>query len=477
MTIRPTQSSIFALVSRGLFENSARLFRAQEQASSGKRILRPSDDPIGTVEALGHRAQIAASRRYQDAIARGRELLDGAAAGLSEATELLNDARSTLVQGLNGSLSAEDRQVLAGEIREIRERMLALANRKDGERYVFGGTATLDAPFAVGTRLGITTVSYAGAADAPELLIGNSDRIAVGLPGDAIFAASEPGGARYAGLTGAHAGTSADQGSGYLLLRVHHDATSGTLGAGVAFANGGASDTLLGAHALSIDAVAGTIQLDNGQLLALPQPTDPGANDFTVTNEHGAELHLDLTGYTGGSLSATVSGSGSISLDGTNWTAMSLTETDLELADPASGTVLHVDTTAIHRAGEELVAFGGAVNVFDVLQGVADDLENGGGLATADQVARLELWLDELDHDQGAVIAGASALGAKSEHLIGVGARLAGSELAAQSLLSAVEDADYSQVVLDMARAEQSLQLAQATSARLLSSSLLDFLR
>ena len=46
-----------------------------------------------------------------------------------------------------------------------------------------------------------------------------------------------------------------------------------------------------------------------------------------------------------------------------------------------------------------------------------------------------------------------------------------------QGLLSGVEDADFSQVVLDMTRAEQTLELAQATSVRLLSTSLLNFLR
>jgi flagellin-like hook-associated protein FlgL len=44
-------------------------------------------------------------------------------------------------------------------------------------------------------------------------------------------------------------------------------------------------------------------------------------------------------------------------------------------------------------------------------------------------------------------------------------------------LLSGVEDVDFSQVALDMTRAEQTLQLTQATSSRLLQSSLLNFLR
>uniref|UniRef100_UPI00339666CA hypothetical protein n=1 Tax=Acinetobacter baumannii TaxID=470 RepID=UPI00339666CA len=55
-------------------------------------------------------------------------------------------------------------------------------------------------------------------------------------------------------------------------------------------------------------------------------------------------------------------------------------ETDLELSDPVLGQVLHVDTTAILRAGVELVTFGDTSNAFDLLQGVIEDLANEQGL-------------------------------------------------------------------------------------------------
>ena len=45
------------------------------------------------------------------------------------------------------------------------------------------------------------------------------------------------------------------------------------------------------------------------------------------------------------------------------------------------------------------------------------------------------------------------------------------------SLVSSLEDADLADVVLDMTRAEQTLQLAQGTGARLINQSLLSFLR
>ena len=60
MSIRPTQGRIFAIISAGISSNTAKLIRAQEQASSGKRIVRASDDPVGASVSLSLRRQIGA---------------------------------------------------------------------------------------------------------------------------------------------------------------------------------------------------------------------------------------------------------------------------------------------------------------------------------------------------------------------------------------------------------------------------------
>ena len=279
------------------------------------------------------------------------------------------------------------------------------------------------------------------------------------------------------GLTGIAAGTSANQGTGWLDLHLRHDATSGALGGGLAFAAGGSNDTLLGDHQLVVDATAGTVQLGSGPVVRIPQPGDPDLADFTVTSAGGAELHLDFSAYTGVDVNAAVHGDGSISLDGTSFTPLTFTETDLELLDPTSGRVLHVDTTAVHRAGPELVQFGGTIGVFELLAGIAGDLNNVQGLSASELSQRLGMWLGELDRNHQNVLQATGVLGANGQRLVRMEEGLLLSEVETHGLLSGIEDADFSQVVLDMTRAEQTLELAQATSVRLLSTSLLNFLR
>jgi len=477
MTIRPTQASTFDQIRRGLLANFARLARAQEQVSSGKRILRPSDDPVGAAIALSLRRHIAGADRYLGAIQSGRTMLDSAAGALQDAGGLIAEARALLLQGMNGPQTAEDKKLLAGEIERIRERLLELGNQKLGERSLFAGTESGIAPFVEQMLGGLKVVRYAGDERSQELIVGLDARVATTLPGSQVFAREQRTGTTFAGLSGVASGTSADQGVGYDHLELRHDATSGALGSGLALANGGASDTILGQHTLAVDAVLGTVQLDGGPVQRLPLPGDPDLADFVATSDDGSEVHLDFTLFTGVSTNATLDGAGSVSIDGATWVPMTFAETDLELVDAATGSVLHLDTRGVRRAGIELVTFGGTVNAFDTLQGIVDDLNNVHGLAAEDALARLETWLGELDRNHENVLIATGTLGSQSQRLTGLEAGLQDSSVQLYGQLSNVEDADFSQVVLDMTRAEQTLQLAQATSMRLLQNSLLNFLR
>jgi flagellin-like hook-associated protein FlgL len=123
------------------------------------------------------------------------------------------------------------------------------------------------------------------------------------------------------------------------------------------------------------------------------------------------------------------------------------------------------------------VHFGGALDLFQVLQGMASDLDNPQGLPAPELQQRLGMWLSELDRNHQNVLRATGVLGANGQRLARLEEDLLLSEVDTQGLLSGVEDADLGQVVLDMTRAEQALQLAQATSVRLLNTSLLNFLR
>jgi flagellar hook-associated protein 3 FlgL len=474
MAIRPTQQAIFSQIQRGLTFNFGALVRSQEQVASGKRINRPSDDPVGASQALAFRRQIAAAERSKTVVDGARVMLDTASSSLQDAGGLVAEARSILLQAMNGTQSPDDRKLLGNSIALIRDRLLEIGNQRTGNRFLFGGTATNFMPFVESDVAGTPRVNYAGSDESQEVLVGLESLLTVTLPGDEIFALKQRTGTQFSSLTGVRSGTSADQGTGYVELVVRHDATTASGLTGGVTLGSSAADTIVGDHTLIVDGVANTVQLDNGAAMPIPSSN---LGNVVVVNEHGAEVHLDLSAYSGASFSATLSASASVSLDGVNFTAVTLTETDLQLVDAASATVLHIDTRQLHRAGTELVTFGGTVNVFDVLGGIAADLENAGALAPGDLLERLDMWLIELDRNHENVQIATGELGSLSQRATGLGEAFDDEMTQVRGLLSNVEDVDFTNAVLEMTRAEQTLQLAQATSMRLTQNTLLNFLR
>ncbi|MFT5291483.1 MAG: flagellar hook-associated protein 3 FlgL [Planctomycetota bacterium] len=478
MPLRISTNSTYSRVLVGLRGNQLASIRAQEQIATGRRILRPSDDPSGAVKALAISRQIADIDRIGSSVRDGRALVDTAASGLESGSQLMGEAQALLLQGLNGTLSDSDRESLASSFDLLRSQMIDLANLRSGDRYLFSGTENSGPPWVEENEGGQSRVVYRGNQEDQVLRVGDGVDVGIGIPGTEIFGKANPSGTRFSGLTGAASGVTADQGRGYEYVRFRHDSTdpSDIATVGISLVNGGGDDTILGDNSLVVDAAAGTIRIGSGPARTIPSTTDSEAADFVLTNSKGGELHLDLSGFSGADYTGTLRGDGSVSLDGSAFTSVDFTEANLELVNEGTGTVLHVDTTGVKRAGEELVTFGGTVNVFDLLQGISEDLRNGEDLSVSEVQNHLQERLQEMDHVEDDLLVGLGVLGSRSQRLNASGDRALDLEVALNGLLSDVQDADLAEVALDLARSEFSLQAAQASGARLLQNSLLNFL-
>ncbi len=479
MPLRISTASNYQRVLSSIRLNLSQLVTSQQQVSTGRRILRPSDDPSGTARVLSFNRQIAGTERFIGAIGLGRSVVDTGAVALETGSGILAEVRQNLIQGMNGTLSSQDREAIANEVELLRAEMLGTANTQSGERSLFGGTKAGDSPWIEQVIGGVSRAIYTGNDEEQRIRIGNGVEIAITVSGQDAFAKNEGAGPIYSGLTGVGQGLTGDEGQGYEYLTVRHDGTSSATlaSSGIALVSGGAGDTLLGDNTLTIDATAGTVQLGTGPVLTIPAVGSGDLADFTVANELGGELHLDFSAFGGADFTGTVSGAGSVSIDGSSFTAINFAEGDLELIHPESGNTLHFDMAGIKRAGVELVTFGGKVNIFDALQGIVDDLRNGDNLSQPELTDRLGIWLTEVDRGHNNLLVSLGSLGSRSERMTKTEDKLEGVQLQLESLRSEEQDVDISEAALDLARAQQSLELAQASGARLLQTNLLNFLR
>lgn len=183
MTARHTLSDIN--------DSLARVSKAQSKISSGKEILRPSDDPYGATRALALRADLEGLQQFQSSVGDGTALLNTADTALNEISSALQRVRELLVAAGNDSAGPAARAATADEVDQLIESIKQEANVRYGNDYVFSGTATSTPPYALG---GADT--YAGDAGTvtreigPGVLIGINTDIA-GLLGNGQGAADD----------------------------------------------------------------------------------------------------------------------------------------------------------------------------------------------------------------------------------------------------------------------------------------------
>jgi len=161
MSLRITASNAFDTSIRNLQRRQQEMTEAQERLTSGKRVVRSSDDPAAAARAERAMAAIQRAEADQRALDTSRSAMQLAESALGEAGDLLQQVRDRVLEAGNGTYSDAERAMLADSIRGLRADLLSVANRDDGAgRYLFGGQGADQPPLVDG----IGGVSYVAAA-------------------------------------------------------------------------------------------------------------------------------------------------------------------------------------------------------------------------------------------------------------------------------------------------------------------------
>ena len=190
--MRVTQSMIARSALADVNRARLRLARTQEQAASGLRINRPSDDPVGTSAAMLLEAGIDATEQLRRNVSQARARLSAGESALAGATDLLLRAKELALQGSNGTQDAASRLILSAEIEDLHEALLAEANTRSSGGYVFAGFASDTVPFVasgpfVASPPSSPTVSFAGDPNEVQVQIDDVVRASVTANGQRVF--------------------------------------------------------------------------------------------------------------------------------------------------------------------------------------------------------------------------------------------------------------------------------------------------
>ena len=256
-----TLSNIYNNVSFALSLHTEAMARLQEQAATGSRINRASDDPSAAYRVLGLNSQKALLENYMDTLVEVVSLLNIS----STAIDSMKHALSKVTARLTGISGSSGTGGIAGEVDNWLESIVSSANTNHMDQYLFGGSNTGLAPYAVTRTDGkITSVTYQGSLGDRDIEVAPGVESSAFYVGDDIFRSHNRGTPVFTGDTGAEAGTGTSTVTGDVWLTVTHDGDN---------------------YWLSID--------DGDNEVMVPSAGD--ISNIAVTNSAGQVLYVDAT--------------------------------------------------------------------------------------------------------------------------------------------------------------------------------------
>lgn len=144
--MRVTQGMLASNSLRNLSNSYKQMGKYQDQLSTGKKITKPSDDPVVAMKGMFYRSNLSEVEQYKRNLSEAYLWMENSEAGVEHVNEALQRVRELTVQGANGTLSETDKQAVAKEIEQIKKDIMSVANTQVAGRYIFNGTNTSKAP-------------------------------------------------------------------------------------------------------------------------------------------------------------------------------------------------------------------------------------------------------------------------------------------------------------------------------------------
>jgi flagellar hook-associated protein 3 FlgL len=204
--MRLSTGMFYELGLRGIQRQLADQLDLQQKVSAGRRVLKPSDDPMAAASVIGLDQAKGLNTQYSANASTANASLGLEEQALADAMRVLQDVKSLAITAGNPVMKNEDRVSLATQVRALYDELLGIANRTNGEgEYLFSGYKGTTKPFSESAP---GVVAYAGDESERLLQIAPQRRIAASDSGADVFQRIRAGNGTFVASTaGANTGT------------------------------------------------------------------------------------------------------------------------------------------------------------------------------------------------------------------------------------------------------------------------------
>jgi len=157
-----------------------KLNKVTNEISSGKKIALAQEDPNIHVSSLRLKNKINTLNQSHSVSQRAREFTLNSDTTLGQMTKALDQFKVKLSYAANEEHTSRNYEIIANELKAMKDHMMSLANTSVDGKYIFSGSKTDKAPISKNN-------SYQGNNEPLKALIGNSNKIQYNITGEDTF--------------------------------------------------------------------------------------------------------------------------------------------------------------------------------------------------------------------------------------------------------------------------------------------------
>lgn len=138
--MRVTQGMMTNHVLRNISNGYSKVSEYNDQLSSGKKITRPSQDPVVATMGISYRTDVSHVNQYQKNVTNAYKWLDSSDDALEQVNDVLNRIRELTNEASTDTYTADQRKAIGTEVDQLTNQLVTLGNTQVGGQYIFSGS-------------------------------------------------------------------------------------------------------------------------------------------------------------------------------------------------------------------------------------------------------------------------------------------------------------------------------------------------
>ncbi|OTA17390.1 flagellar hook-associated protein [Xenorhabdus vietnamensis] len=182
--MRVSTNQLYTQKMNGIFDSQSKWMKSSEQLSSGRRVINPSDDPLAASQSIMVSQSESKNQQFATARIFAKNTMSEQLNIISNVVTVANNVFETWVAAADEH-SEQDRATYAQQLEGLKQQLLNLGNKTDGNnRYIFAGYKTDVPPFVADSS---GKVSYVGGHEQITQKVDDNRSMIIAHTGHQVF--------------------------------------------------------------------------------------------------------------------------------------------------------------------------------------------------------------------------------------------------------------------------------------------------